>query len=150
LNECPIYKLGPQSANNLHAPGAVDFGGTLVPTGKTSGFMAAVDTRSGKIAWKAPIPAPMVGGALATAGGLVFSGSEDGTFYAFDAASGQVRWKTNVNLAFGAAPLTYAVNGTQYLAVATGGAAVAAILGGKVTIDAAIEGLLTRPFKAEE
>jgi PQQ-dependent dehydrogenase (methanol/ethanol family) len=131
LNNCNIYRLAPQSENNLHSQGAADFGGTPIPTGKNSGFMAAIDMRTGKLAWKTAVPAPMVGGALATASGLVFSGSEDGTFYAFDSSSGKVLWKTNVGLAFGAAPITYEVDGTQYVAVATGGTAIAAILGGE-------------------
>ncbi|MDB5058310.1 MAG: putative pyrrolo-quinoline quinone, partial [Chloroflexi bacterium] len=96
LNNCAIYKLAPQSENNLHSVGAIDFGGATIPTGRSSGFMAAVDTRTGKIGWKTSVPTPMVGGALATAGGLVFSGSENGTFYGFNSSSGKVLWKTNV------------------------------------------------------
>jgi sulfocyanin len=131
LNNCNIYKLAPQSESNLHSQGAADFGGSSIPTGTNSGFMVAVDTRTGKIGWKTAVPAPMVGGALATAGGVVFSGAEDSTFYAFDSSNGKVVWKTHVGLAFGAAPITYEVNGTQYVAVATGGTAIAAILGGE-------------------
>ncbi|MDB5059010.1 MAG: putative pyrrolo-quinoline quinone, partial [Chloroflexi bacterium] len=96
LNNCAIYKLAPQSENNLHSIRAIDFGGATIPTGRSSGFMAAVDTRTGKIGWKTNVPTPMVGGALATAGGLVFSGSENGTFYGFNSSSGKVLWKTNV------------------------------------------------------
>jgi alcohol dehydrogenase (cytochrome c) len=131
LNECDTYKLAPSSENNLHSQGAADFGGVPLPVGKLSGFMAAVDTRTGKIAWKTPTPKPLVGGAMATAGNLVFTGADDGTFYAFNASNGKVVWKTNVGLAFGAAPITYEVNGTQYIAIASGGSAVDAILGGK-------------------
>jgi sulfocyanin len=132
MNNCDIYKLAPQIENNLHTVGAIDLGGSVIPTGTNSGYMVAIDTRTGKVAWNTNVPAPMVGGALATAGGLVFSGAEDGSFYGFNSSNGKVLWKTNVGLSFGAAPLTYQVNGTQYVAVATGGAAVSAILGGKV------------------
>ncbi|HWE64480.1 MAG TPA: PQQ-binding-like beta-propeller repeat protein [Chloroflexota bacterium] len=131
LNECQLYKLAPLSETNLHRQGAADFGGTPISYGKTSGFMAAIDTRTGKVAWKVPNPTVMIGGAMATAGGLVFSGDEAGNFYAFDAKSGKILWKAATGLAFGAAPITYEVHGTQYVAIATGGAAVAAILGGK-------------------
>jgi len=131
LNTCNIFKLAPQSETNLHKIGASDFGGSPLPAGKPTGFMAAVDVHTGRIAWRTPISKPMIGGALATAGGLVFSGADDGYFYAFDARSGKIAWKANVGLGFGAAPMTFAVNGTQYIAVATGGAAVAVITGAK-------------------
>jgi hypothetical protein len=69
----------------------------------------------------------MIGGALATAGNLVFSGADDGHFYAFDARSGKILWKPDLGLPFGAAPIAYAVNGTEYIAVAAGGSDIAAI-----------------------
>ena len=131
LNTCSIWKLAPQSETNLHKVGGGDFGGSTLPYGKVSGFMAAIDTRTGKIAWKTPISKPMIGGALATAGNLVFSGADNGYFYAFDATTGKILWSANVGLGFGAAPISYSVNGTQYVAVATGGAAVAILTGAK-------------------
>jgi hypothetical protein len=85
------------------------------------GTMAAIDTTTGKFLWRAQVPRPMVGGALATASGLVFSGADDGKFRAFDAKTGKILWSANVGLGFGAPPITYEVNGTQYIAVAAGG-----------------------------
>ncbi|MDB5078008.1 MAG: Pyrrolo-quinoline quinone [Chloroflexi bacterium] len=99
----------------------------------TSGFMAAVDTSTGKIAWKTQMPKPLIGGAVATAGNLVFSGSNDNHFYAFDAKTGKVLWSANLGVAFGAAPITYQVNGTQYVAIAAGGLSASAFFKGLVT-----------------
>jgi len=76
--------------------------------------------------------APLIGGALVTGTGLVFSGSDDGRLYAFDAQSGAVLWSAQVGLGFGAAPITYEVSGTQYLAIAAGGSAVSAFTGATV------------------
>ncbi|HVC83018.1 MAG TPA: PQQ-binding-like beta-propeller repeat protein [Chloroflexota bacterium] len=99
-----------------------------LPKINASGYMVGIDTATGKIAWKTATPAPMLGGAVATASGLVFAGSHDGNFYAFDAKTGKIVWKTNVGLSFGAAPITYEVNGTQYIAVAAGGLSAGATL----------------------
>jgi hypothetical protein len=71
----------------------------------------------------------MVGGAVATAGNLVFSGSSNGHFYAFDSTNGKILWDANVGLAVGAAPITYEVNGVQYVALAVGGFSSAPLLG---------------------
>ena len=133
LNLCMIYTRASQQATNAHQVGAYDFGGTAVPTKeKPSGFMAAIDPQTGGLRWQRQVPAPMIGGALATAGGLVFSGADDGRFYAFDAGSGKILWRPYLGLGFGAAPISYAVNGTQYIAIAAGGSGVTALTGGRI------------------
>lgn len=101
----------------------------VVPYGKVNGFFGAIDTATGKVAWKTIVPSPMVGGAVATSGNLVFSGSSNGHFYAFDATNGKILWDANVGLAVGAAPITYQVNGVQYVALAVGGFSSAPLLG---------------------
>jgi glucose dehydrogenase len=82
---------------------------------------SAISTRTGKIAWQHKVPDPMVGGVLATAGGLVFSGEGNGNFAAFDAADGNVLWQYQASAGVNAPPITYAVHGKQYVAVAAGG-----------------------------
>jgi hypothetical protein len=124
LTTCAIFKLAPVSQTNLHAQGAPDFGGLPIPYGKTTGFIAAVDATTGKIAWRDLLTKPLVGGTMSTAGNLVFSGCDDGNFYAFDATTGKVLWKAHLGLDFGAAPITYEVNGVQYVAIADGGSVV--------------------------
>ena len=61
------------------------------------------------------------GGVLTTAGGLVFFGDDSESFEAVDAKSGQVLWHFHTGQIFRASPMTYAVNGTQYVSIAAGG-----------------------------
>jgi hypothetical protein len=124
LTTCAIFKLAPRAQTNLHAQGAPDFGGTPLPYGKTTGFIAAFDPTTGKIVWRDQLTQPLVGGTMSTAGNLVFSGCDDGNFYAFDATTGKVLWKAHLGLDFGAAPISYEVNGVQYVAIADGGSVV--------------------------
>ena len=63
----------------------------------------------------------MIGGALATAGGVVFTGTRDRQFLAFDAKSGKQLWSHRTKGGVNAPPITYAVNGRQFVAVAAGG-----------------------------
>jgi alcohol dehydrogenase (cytochrome c) len=57
---------------------------------------------------------------LTTAGGLVFTGLLDGTIVALDDQTLDEVWRFNVGTGFNAAPMTYAVNGKQYIAIASG------------------------------
>lgn len=123
LNMCMIYRQD-TAATRRHAPGSPDLGGSAVPSGPATGFMAAIDARTGALRWRTAVPKPMIGGALATAGGLVFSGADDGRFYAFDARTGAILWKVDLGLGFGAAPITYAIGDTQYIAIAAGGSSI--------------------------
>ena len=59
-------------------------------------------------------------GAMATAGNLVFLGHMDGTFSAYDAKTLQELWSFNVGTGINAPPITYSVNGKQYVAVLVG------------------------------
>ena len=66
----------------------------------------------------------MVGGVLATAGGLVFTGEGNGYFDAIDAESGELLWRFQCGAGVNAPPITYEVDGIQYVAVAAGGNAI--------------------------
>jgi glucose dehydrogenase len=81
----------------------------------------AVDLRSGKIAWRNRVKEPMIGGALATAGGVVFTGTNDQQVLAFDAKSGKQVWTYKADGGVNAPPISYAINGRQFVAVAAGG-----------------------------
>lgn len=85
------------------------------------GPFVAVDMETGKVAWTHMTPKPLIGGALATAGNLVFTGEGDGWFDAFDAKTGKRLWRYNLGAGVNAPPISYEVNGTQYIAVAAGG-----------------------------
>jgi PQQ-dependent dehydrogenase (methanol/ethanol family) len=118
---CMIFKTAPRAVVQGHQLGQIDTGGSIVPAGKASGGIDAIDPHTGKILWHDVLGAPTSGGTLATAGGLVFTGSDTQHFYAIDARTGKILWSPDLGLGFGAAPMAYEVNGTEYIAVAVGG-----------------------------
>jgi alcohol dehydrogenase (cytochrome c) len=82
--------------------------------------LTAVDPVSGEIKKSVHLRYPNYSGTLATAGGLVFLGLVDGTVAAFDDTSLDELWKVNLGTGFCAPPMTFEVNGKQYLAIASG------------------------------
>ena len=64
---------------------------------------------------------PLVGGVLATAGDLLFMGEGDGNFNAFNSETGELLWQVKGSAGVNAPPVTYQVDGKQYVAVAAGG-----------------------------
>jgi glucose dehydrogenase len=94
-------------------------------TGESWGTLTAIDLGAGGLLrWQVRTEEPLVGGVLATAGGLVFSGAGKGRLAAFHAASGQELWSWQCEAGVNAPPVTYAVSGRQYIAVAVGGNAL--------------------------
>ncbi len=85
------------------------------------GNFTAISTTTGKILWQQNIDDPMVGGSIATAGNLVFTGEGNGFFNAFNAATGERLWQYKSEFGVNAPPVSYAINGKQYIAVAAGG-----------------------------
>jgi glucose dehydrogenase len=89
------------------------------------GLLSAIDLKAGgKILWQRRMPEPLIGGTLATAGGLVFNGEGGGDFSAFDSATGETLWSFNCGAGVNAPPMAYAVDGTEYVAVAAGGSQI--------------------------
>lgn len=94
-------------------------------TGEAWGTLTALDLgAAGRIAWQVKTDEPLVGGVLATAGGLVFSGVGQGLFAAFDSANGKRLWQYRSDAGVNAPPISYAIDGQQYVAVAAGGNAL--------------------------
>ncbi|MBL6750513.1 MAG: PQQ-binding-like beta-propeller repeat protein [Nevskia sp.] len=89
-----------------------------------SGTLTAIDPADGTLKWQLKTDLPMVSGALATAGGLVFAGESNGDFDAVDARSGKRLWRFATGAGVNAPPITYRINGRQYVAVAAGGHAL--------------------------
>ncbi len=82
--------------------------------------LTAYEPASGEDIWQRVLPALTFGassGSLATAGDLVFQGTEDGGFYAFNAATGEQLFQHQAPRTIRSSPLTYELNGTQYVAV---------------------------------
>ncbi len=95
------------------------------------GTVAAVDLFTGKKAWDVPLGTFVpgmttgtvtLGGPIATAGGLVFSAATmDNFIRAFDSDTGRELWKYELPASGQATPMTYSVNGKQYVVIAAGG-----------------------------
>ena len=92
-----------------------------VPGEKQYGTFTAINLNTGKRAWQVKTDQPMIGGALATAGNLVFTGEGNGHFNAYDARTGKTLWSFSAGAGCNAPPVTYTVDGKQYIAVACGG-----------------------------
>ena len=89
-------------------------------TERLYGAIKAVDPVTGETKARPKLEYPNYGGVLATAGNLVFIGHLDGTFTAYDAKTLQEVWSFNVGTGINAPPITYSVNGKQYVAVLVG------------------------------
>ena len=88
------------------------------------GVLSAIDLSTGKIAWQNKTEQPLVGGVLVTAGGLLFTGEGNGHFNAYDAANGHLLWQGSNEYGVNAPPITYQIDGEQYIAVAAGGSSI--------------------------
>jgi alcohol dehydrogenase (cytochrome c) len=82
--------------------------------------LTAIDPLSGEVKKSVHLRYPNYSGTLATAGGLVFLGLLDGTIAAYDDTTLDELWKVNVGTGFCSPPVTFEVNGKQYLAIASG------------------------------
>ncbi|MDB4299597.1 PQQ-dependent dehydrogenase, methanol/ethanol family [bacterium] len=85
-----------------------------------SGSLIAWDPLKGEARWVSKPGRPDTGGTLSTAGGLVFNGGGGGHLIASDAASGEKLWSRDTQTGAWGAPITYALDGEQYIAVAVG------------------------------
>jgi PQQ-dependent dehydrogenase (methanol/ethanol family) len=105
-----------------HIPGKLYMGGTfdLDPPSKAQGWLTAVDGVTGAIRWKYRSPRPMAAAVTATAGDVLFTGELTGDFLALDARSGDVLYRFNTGGPMGGGVVTYAVDGRQYVAAASG------------------------------
>lgn len=90
------------------------------PFGDWAGWVYASDADTGAWKWRIKTNYPIQSGVTPTAGGVVFFGDMGGNFYAVDATNGQKLWGQKIGGAVGGGVITYRVNGTQKVAVATG------------------------------
>lgn len=113
------YRASPEEFR----PPAQYWAGTVVavPASKQYGMYVAVDVNTGRIAWRDSLKKPVISGSVATAGGVVFTGLSGKRLAAYDAQSGKQLWSFKTDAGVNAPPITYQVNGTQYIAVAVTG-----------------------------
>ena len=107
---------------------AIDYSAVMAPGETDVGTIQAISAVTGRTEWKYQQRAGMM--ALAdTAGGVLFGGDAVGRLRAFDDRNGKVLWEVNLSAALSGFPITYAVNGRQFVAAGTGLSPEAAGLG---------------------
>jgi alcohol dehydrogenase (cytochrome c) len=115
VEDCSIYKQS-------HLGGYEGYrGGPSSDTGLK--FLRALNIETGEVAWEIPQIGPQeanYSGVLSTAGGLLFFGETGGRFAAVDAKTGKIMSTFKASESWRASPMTYMVNGRQYIAVASG------------------------------
>jgi alcohol dehydrogenase (cytochrome c) len=84
------------------------------------GSVMALDIRTGEKKWKFDMTDVTDSGILTTASDLLFTGGREGYFHALDARTGALLWKASVGGPVSAAPITYSIDGKQYVAIAAG------------------------------
>ena len=87
---------------------------------QASGAFKAIDVLTGRIKWEVGTRSPMVAGVLATGGGLAFTGDAEGFFTAYDSQTGKDLWTFQCGSGHHSGPITYMLDGRQYLAVCAG------------------------------
>ena len=119
LNACDVYYAKPQDykagvayyATGVKAP----------PNEEEERWLLAYDFQSGKFAWRyRQAGHPAAGGTMTTAGGVVFFGDDAESLEALDARNGKPLWHFNTGQAITASPMSYEVDGEQYIAIAAG------------------------------
>lgn len=120
LHECHIYFAKPQPY--VRGESYYNTGAQRVPGEHGKKTLVAYNVDTGKIAWRYP----QVGegrswaGTMTTAGGLIFFGDDTGNLEAADARKGTPLWHFNTGQNIHASPMSYAVDGRQYVAIASG------------------------------
>ena len=92
------------------------------PPDKSRGWLTAVDASTGAVRWKYESPRPMLAAVTTTSANLIFTGELLGDFMALDAKTGEVLYRFNTGGRMNGGVMTYAINGKQYIAVASGAA----------------------------
>ena len=120
-DQCDTFSTAPQA----YEPGHAYYGSAYFPSDEAEpyrGFLKAIDPATGQVKWQFQHTSPTWSGVLSTAGGLVFTGDAEGNFIALDAATGKPLWHFQMGGAVYAAPMAFAVDGKEYIAIAAGSA----------------------------
>jgi alcohol dehydrogenase (cytochrome c)/quinohemoprotein ethanol dehydrogenase len=103
----------------------------------TKGFLLAWDVEQAKPLWKVEYPGAWNGGTLTTAGNLVFQGSAAGFLYAYHAETGERLWEYPAQTGIVAPPISYSVDGKQYITVSAGWGGIFPLMTGVLAEDSA-------------
>jgi alcohol dehydrogenase (cytochrome c) len=105
-----------------YEPGKAYWGGRAVAIDEPAKpAIKAIDAATGTVKWERAVSrGSLSAGVLATAGGVVFAASSEGNLMALDAGSGQPLWRMQTGGPISSAPISYSVDGKQYVAVSAG------------------------------
>ncbi|HTO06549.1 MAG TPA: PQQ-dependent dehydrogenase, methanol/ethanol family [Myxococcota bacterium] len=132
----PDFKPQPGAWNT-----ATDFNVfALLSKDTMKGALVAWDPVNQKEAWRHPYALPWNGGLLSTGGNLVFQGTSDARFVAYRADDGVQLWESHTGTGVIAAPVTYLLDGKQYVSVVAGWGGAFGLAAGDVARDAAGDG----------
>jgi alcohol dehydrogenase (cytochrome c) len=122
IDWCTLFKLGPAPTWTARTPytGLANGFGTNDPISKWSGWINAIDPKTGQFVWRVHWPTPMYAGITATAGNVLFTGDLNGDFLVFNAENGQELYRFNTGGPISGGVITYERDGKQYVAVAAG------------------------------
>jgi alcohol dehydrogenase (cytochrome c) len=101
-------------------PGEYYFGGAAQRTDRGFGALRAIDPATGSVRWEFKHYTPSMAGVLSTESGLVFGGDMDGNVMAFEAATGKNLWHFQTGSGIYAAPITYMLDGRQWVIMPSG------------------------------
>ena len=118
--------LATQAAGTSHYALAVR--NQIAPGTDQVGTVRAISAETGQTTWLHEQRSATMS-LMATGGGLVFGGDVNGRFKAFDQETGDILWEINLGSAVTGFPITYAVDGTQYIVASTGTASTASLFG---------------------
>jgi len=121
VEDCSIYKQSQTGG----------YEGYRDPSDSGLKYLRAIDISTGKVVWEVPQVGPQEANysGVLSAGGLVFYGETGGGFAAADAKTGKTLWTFKANQPWKASPMTYMMNGRQYVAIASGGNILSFALG---------------------
>ena len=122
LEQCQTYYSAPIPERFQEGQTYYSTGVKRNPGENSQKFLLAYDVSTGEIAWRYSQAghAHSAGGTMTTAGGLVFFGDDAESFEAVDARNGKPLWHFNTGQMFAASPMSYAVDGKQYVSIAAG------------------------------
>lgn len=125
MEACNTVASKKDDPSSLKAISALSLGAADLVTkapegGKPLGRLVARDPITGAQKWSVDYDIPTLGGVLATAGGLVFNADMEGVIHGYDAQTGKEVWHFNAGSGSRGGPISYAINGKQYIAVPTG------------------------------
>lgn len=128
----PFMHMGVRFKKSPPGPGDASYGGLSINAAfederDGTGALLAWDPVRQAARWSVPFETMWNGGTLTTAGGLVFQGTGDGYFAAYDASTGERLWRFNAGLGIIGAPMSFAIDGTQHVAILVGYGGAAAI-----------------------